>query len=73
MKKLILLASAVMLLSMAGNALAVIGWAGNVWPNSGAIVTPVNPVDVYAQAWKSGVTDSPGQGADISADLEHGQ
>ena len=36
MKKLILLASAVMLLSMAGNALATIDWAGNVWPNSGA-------------------------------------
>jgi len=69
MKKLILLASAVMLLGVVGNALAVIGWAGNVWPNSGAIVTPVNPVDVYAQAWKDGVTDAAGQGADISADM----
>ncbi len=69
MKKLILLASAVMLLCVAGNALAVIGWAGNVWPNGGAIVTPVDPVDVYAQAWKGGVTDAAGQGADISADM----
>ncbi len=69
MKKMIMLASAVMLLCMAGNALAVIGWAGNVWPNSGAIVTPVNPVDVYAQVWKDGVTDLAGQGVDISADM----
>ncbi|PIV81416.1 hypothetical protein COW53_04470 [bacterium CG17_big_fil_post_rev_8_21_14_2_50_64_8] len=69
MKKLILLASAAMLLCAAGNALAVIGWAGNVWPNSGAIVTPVSPVDVYAQVWKGGVTDAAGQGADISADM----
>ncbi len=69
MKKLILLASAVMILSMAGSALAVIDWAGNVWPNSGAIVTPVFPVDVYAQVYKAGVTDLAGQGADIDASM----
>ncbi len=69
MKKMILLASAVMLLSMAGSALAVIGWAGNVWPNDGAIITPVNPVDVYAQVWKGGVTDAAGQGLEITADM----
>lgn len=52
---------------MAPNAWAAIGWAGNVWPNHGANVVPTGPVDVYAQVWKGGVTDSPGQGAGITA------
>ncbi|MFH2051309.1 MAG: carbohydrate-binding module family 20 domain-containing protein [bacterium] len=69
MKKLFTLAVLAMIVAMAGNAMAVIGWAGNVWPNSGANVTPVSPVDVYAQVWKAGVTDAAGQGADIMADM----
>ncbi len=69
MKKLLTLTVCVMLLGVAGNALAVIDWAGNMWPNSGASVTPTGPVDVYAQVFKAGVTDAPGQGADISAVL----
>jgi hypothetical protein len=69
MKKLLTLAVCVMAIGVAGNALAVIDWAGNVWPNSGASVTPTGPVDVYAQVFKGGVTDAPGQGADISAVL----
>jgi hypothetical protein len=50
-------------------AQAAIGWAGNVYPNSGASVTPTGPVDVYAQVWKDGVTDGGGQGADIEATM----
>ena len=66
MKKVFLLS--VLLLALgAGNAAAAIGWAGNVWPNSGAIVVPTGPVDVYAQVWKGGVTDAGGQGAGIEA------
>ncbi len=69
MKKLITLVACVALLATAGNALAEIGWAGNVWPNAGASLTPTGPVDVYVQVWKSGVTDAPGQGADITVDM----
>jgi len=69
MKKLVTLAVAAVLVAAAGSAFGAIGWAGNVWPNSGANITPSSPVDVYAQVWKSGVTDAAGQGADISADM----
>ena len=61
MKKLVTLAVLALVLCMAGNALAVIGWAGNVWPNSGAVVTPNDPVDVYALVWKDGVLLFTGQ------------
>jgi hypothetical protein len=69
MKKLLTLTVCVMLLGVAGNAFALIDWAGNVWPNSGQNVTPTGPIDVYAQVYKAGVTDVPGQGADLTAVL----
>ncbi len=69
MKKLVTLAVAAVLVAAAGSAFGAIGWAGNVWPNSGASITPTAAVDVYAQVWKSGVTDAAGQGADLSADM----
>jgi hypothetical protein len=56
-------------LGFAANAQAAIGWAGNVWPLHNSIQVPTGPVTVYAQVWKGGVTDSPGQGAGISAEL----
>ena len=71
MKKLFLLTVCVMLLGVAGNAFAVIGWAGNVWPPDGQNVVPTGPVDVYAQVWKDGVTDGEGQGPDISGLLSY--
>lgn len=70
MKKVILLATAALLLIGAGNALAEIGWAGNVWPNSGASVIPTSDLNTYCQVWKSGVTDGAGAGADIEAVCE---
>ena len=54
---------------LAGNALAVIGWAGNVWPLHNSDHLPTGPIDVYAQVWKDGVTPDPGQGAGITAEL----
>ncbi len=69
MKKLIMLATVMLALGAAGSAFAVIDWAGQVWPTDGHAVVPTGPVDVYAQVFKSGVTDQPGQGADISAML----
>gem|GEM_PF-1315263 len=69
MKKLLTLAVGILAIGMAGNALAVIDWAGNVYPNNGTIVAPTGPVSVYAQVYKTGVTDAAGQGADISAVL----
>ncbi len=68
MRKGIVLAVLLVALGATG-ALAAIDWAGNVWPNSGAVYTPVNPIDVYAQVYKGGVTDQAGQGADIEATL----
>jgi hypothetical protein len=69
MKKMVTLAILALLVATTGTALGSIGWAGNVWPNSGASVTPTGPVDVYAQVWEGGVTDMPGQGANISATM----
>ena len=67
MKKLLMLTACVMILGVAGNAFALIDWAGNVWPPDGQNVVPTGPVDVYVQVFKDGVTNSPGQGADIEA------
>ena len=69
MKKLFTLTVCVMVLGVAGNAFALIDWAGQVWPNNSAQVVPTGPVDVYAQVYKSGVTDPGGQGADITGVL----
>ncbi len=70
MKKLFLI-TALLSLAFVGSASAVVGWAGNVWPNSGATVTPTGPVDCYVQVWKGGVTDAAGQGAglDVLVDI----
>jgi hypothetical protein len=56
-------------LGFAADAQATIGWAGNVWPLHGSLQVPTGPVTVYAQIWKGGVTDSPGQGAGIAGTL----
>lgn len=69
MKKLITLTVFAMLLSIAGSAFAVIDWAGNTWPNSGANLVPTGDVDVYVQVYKDGITDLPGAGADIMVDM----
>ncbi|HSG29666.1 MAG TPA: hypothetical protein VLA34_14385 [Candidatus Krumholzibacterium sp.] len=65
MKRLVMLTVCLVALSFAGNAMATIGWAGNVWPNSGANVVPTDDLNCYVQVWKDGVTNAPGQGADI--------
>lgn len=71
MRKLLSVCAVLACLAAAGNAWAVIGWAGNVWPLNGASVVPTAPVDVYAQVWKGGVTDAAGQGAGIAAELRY--
>jgi hypothetical protein len=48
---------------------AEIGWSGNIWPNSESFHVATEDITVYYQVWKEGVTDQPGQGADISATL----
>lgn len=58
-------------LGFAADAQATIGWAGNVWPLHGSNQVPTGPVTVYAQVWKGGTTDLPGQGAGISAELRY--
>ncbi len=70
MRKLLLMGMACAVsVCFAANAWAAIGWAGNVYPNNGALVVPTGPVTVYAQVWKEGTTDSAGQGAGVTADL----
>lgn len=70
MKKLITLAIIALAMLAAGQSLAAIGWAGNVWPNAGSMQVPTGPFSVYVQVWKGGVTDAAGQGADISVQMD---
>ena len=69
---LVFLLACTLVFSVAGNSSALIGWAGQIWPLHEAVVTDANPVDVYCQVWKGGVTDAPGQGAGISGELFYG-
>ncbi len=48
---------------------AVIGWSGNIWPNSGTNQTNGSDITVYYQIWKDGVTGGAGPGAGLSATL----
>ncbi|MCP4573489.1 MAG: hypothetical protein GY838_14120 [bacterium] len=68
MRKLLTLTFIALMLA-AGNALAVIDWAGQAYPNDGAAVVPTGDQFVVAQVFKGGVTDAAGQGADITATL----
>lgn len=56
-------------------AAAAVGWVGNLWPASGSTSTIVSgtPFDVYVQVWKEGVTDSEGQGLDITCTVHWGK
>lgn len=61
-----------MLLTLAPKpAHAALGWVGNMFPlgNADHSITAGNNFNVYVQVWKGGVTDSPGQGADITCSL----
>ncbi len=69
MKKLLMLAVALFALGASGQAWATLDWAGNVWPLDGSTQAPTGPLNVYVQAYKAGVTDAPGQGADIHVAL----
>ena len=57
MKKLFMLATIAVAMLAAGQSLATIGWAGNVWPNAGSAQVPTGPFNVYVQVYKGGVTD----------------
>jgi hypothetical protein len=58
-------------LCMTTNAFAVIGWAGNAYPNNGHVTTPTGDQFVVAQVWKDGCTGPGGPCADISAVLRY--
>ncbi|MBK6910447.1 MAG: T9SS type A sorting domain-containing protein [bacterium] len=53
----------------AGSAQAAIGWAGQIWPNSGLTYLPNQNIGVYVQVWKGGCTDPAGPCADIAGTL----
>lgn len=71
-KMLMLFAVAALAVTIAANANAAIGWAGQIWPVNGTTVSEGSDVDVYLQIWKEGVTDQTGQGPGISATLHYG-
>jgi hypothetical protein len=48
-----------------------IGWAGQIWPNSGAPVVAGAEVNVYVRVWKPGVTDQVGAGAGVKVTLKY--
>lgn len=60
------------LIALTGTANAVIGWAGNIWPNHNSTVTDAGDVAVYLQIWKDGVTTPAGRGAGLAATLYYG-
>ncbi|MBN2018585.1 MAG: T9SS type A sorting domain-containing protein [Candidatus Cloacimonetes bacterium] len=67
MKKIIIFS--VLILFSFSTLHAVIGWSGNIWPNSGSNQTNGSDITVYYQIWKDGVTGGSGPGADLSATL----
>jgi pullulanase len=52
-----------------------LGWVGNMFPAGGSsnTITAGGSFDVFVQVWKGGVTDAPGQGANITCTLYWGQ
>jgi len=54
-----------------GPVFATLGWVGTMSPATGSFTarTVGQSLDIYIQVWKSGVTDPPGQGADITCDV----
>jgi len=48
---------------------ALIGWSGNIWPNSETFQIDGQDITIYYQIWKDGITPGEGQGVDISAKL----
>jgi trimeric autotransporter adhesin len=58
--------------SIQGPALPPVGWANLQWPPTLATAAGVASDLVYGQVWMSGVTDSPGAGVGIEAQLGHG-
>ncbi len=67
MKKSLIIA--VLMLVLASSLHAVIGWSGNIWPNSYSDHTNGLDITVYYQIWKDGVTNLPGQGDSISVTI----
>ncbi len=57
------------------SAWAVLGWVGNLFPAGGSTSTvePGGDFYAYVQVWKGGVTDQPGQGANITCTLHWGE
>ncbi len=57
------------------SALAALGFVGNMYPVGGSStsITASNPFTIYLQVYKAGVTESGGQGANITCTLYWGQ
>lgn len=56
----------------AQNTRAAVGWVGDMYPEGGQgqTISAGQSFTVYVQVWQAGVTDSVGQGANITCDLQ---
>ena len=57
------------IIALSSVAFGAVGWCGNIWPNSDTDQPIGDPIYVYFQIWKDGVTDSVGRGDSIAATL----
>ncbi len=67
MKKIIIFS--VLILFAFSTLHAVIGWSGNIWPNSGSNQTNGSDITVYYQMWKDGATGPGGPAPMLSATI----
>ncbi|MBU0507949.1 hypothetical protein KKH27_03805, partial [bacterium] len=66
MKKALALCVTLLLLGTV-SSYAAVGWAGQIWPNSGNTYLPTDNIGVYVQVWKDGCTGpSTGPCADLT-------
>ena len=73
LRRTLLLAAALLALSAATvSAQTSIGWGNLQWPNGVADPACEGGLGFYGQVWLDGVTNAPGQGAGITAELGFG-
>ncbi|MBM3324098.1 MAG: T9SS type A sorting domain-containing protein [Calditrichaeota bacterium] len=67
MKVKIVLISAMLLAIGVSSSLGAIGWAGEIWPCSGASYPNNEDIACYVQIWKGGCTEGPGRCPGLAA------
>ncbi|MBU1707534.1 T9SS type A sorting domain-containing protein [bacterium] len=67
MKYKIVIGLMVLLAIGVSTSFGAVGWAGDIWPCSGASYANNADISCYVQIWKAGYTDSPGRGDSLTA------